>query len=57
MVKSYRGSGSAGYHPALLLGLSCGTDKSSDVIHGRGIKTSSLRKGAFLHAPPVQEPR
>ena len=37
--------------------LSCGTDKSSDVIHGRGIKTSSLRKGAFLHAPPVQEPR
>ena len=37
--------------------LSCGADKSSDVIHGRRIGTSSLRKGPFLHAPPVQEPR
>ena len=37
--------------------LSCGAYKSSYVIHGRRIGTSSLRKGAFLHAPPVQEPR
>ena len=37
--------------------LSCSADKSSDVIHGRRIGTSSLRKGPFLHAPPVQEPR
>jgi hypothetical protein len=31
--------------------LSCGADKSSYVIHGHRIGTSSLRKGAFLHAP------
>jgi hypothetical protein len=37
--------------------LSCGAYKGSYVIHGRRIGTSSLRKGAFLHAPPVQEPR
>jgi hypothetical protein len=36
---------------------SCGAHKSSDVIHGRRIGTSSLRKRAFLQAPPVQEPR
>jgi hypothetical protein len=37
--------------------LSRGAYKSSYVIHGHRIGTSSLRKGAFLHAPPVQEPR
>jgi hypothetical protein len=37
--------------------LSCGAYKSSYVIHGRRIGTSYLRKGAFLHASPVQEPR
>jgi hypothetical protein len=33
--------------------LSCGAYKSSYVIHGRRIGTSSLRKGVFLHASPM----
>jgi hypothetical protein len=36
---------------------SCGAHKSPDVIHGRRIGTSSLCKGTFLQAPPMQEPR